>query len=578
MARCGFLLPPLVLPLLMFWPRITGGGFSGDDWANRATMMHSHFGTVMQPVLDHPIGHRVLHAPYVWLYSAVFGSHQHWYLFWGVLTAGILGMLVAVLLTRVGVSKWAASAIGALGAVYPYATMTKLWFTAHVGHITGALAVGGVLIALRGLEQHGRLRRVLYHAAALACFLLSVEIYEIALPIVCASGLFYLAFTERARSAHGVPSGETIVQRFRPAVLRWTIDVAVMVAWYLSLSSTAIPRAEAFSLADRLQLIFVDGARTITGSFIPFLADENVPGIGVVYSGAWFGNTITAFVVEAVCVFALACIAVPTIAKRFSDGVATADARRIRLWGLGIAMAIVAAYAGWLSIIPTTDYYRPVAYDAPAMRINVIAAFGLAAIVVCTIGALVEITRVLFARRHPLSGPALGAVLLAAVTMAYARHDRSEIGLWNQASDEQARILRTVADVFGGKPPLHGTVVLLADSRGYVANGAEVFYTIWSFRGALQTVYDDNSLDGLGFRDGAKFQCRRNGLAPFGIGYKYADPAAQPAPYARTTVILSLKKRKKWEVTTRDACRQAVTAAGLNLLPDGANTPPMGTT
>ncbi|MFA4928908.1 MAG: hypothetical protein WC558_10350 [Patulibacter sp.] len=574
--RWLYLIPPILVPLLVFLPRITGGGFSGDDWSNRSAMMSTTFSGIFDPLLDDPIGHRSLHLPYVYLYDAVFTSHPSLYLLWAVLTAGAFGALFALLLARLRVPLWAASSIGTLGAIYPYASMTKLWATAHVGHITGILALLGILLALRGLRRRGRIARIAHHAGALVLFLLSLNLYEIALPIVCAGGLCYLAtIAQRDRPDHRAGVG-ALLRAYRPGLLRWAADLAVVGAWYASLGETDIARDTQLSLRERVLEILSDGAQNIAGTFVPFLGRNSRDGVETIYSGAWFVPSITAVVVTGVIVFAAACVLMPLIAGRAVEPERRRALLRIRNWGLGILAAIVAAYAGWLAIVPADPYYRPVPYDAPVLRVNVIAAFGLSAIFVAVIGAVAELLRLLTPRRSRAVAAGFVVLALLAITVAYNRQNQAEITLWNTATSEQVEILDAVDEAFDGRDPAPDTNIFLTDSRGWVADGAEVFHTIWSFRGALRATYDDPTLIGVAFRDGAQFQCRPEGLATFGLGYEPNAGDSPLAPYGRTALV-SFHQARRWDVRDMASCRRAVRDAGLTLLPRNADTPPLGT-
>lgn len=571
-----YLVPPVLVPLLVFLPRITGGAFTIDDWSNRAIMTLTDRQVIIDAFLDDPISHRALHLPYVILYDEILGSHQRAYLLWGVLTAALLGVLIAVLLRRSGVPAWAASAVATLGVIYPFASITKIWATAHVGHVTGALAVGGILVALRGLRARGRAARVLFHGLALLLFLLSLNLYEIALPIVCAGGVFYLLAVHRFDPAPEDRRVATLLRTYRPALVRWIADLVLVAAWYSSLSSTDIAKDTEYSTSERIGQILGDGAHNIGGTFVPFLKQDTREGVTTVYSGAWLTSSLTIAVVVAVVLFALLCLVLPWLVGR-SDALRRERAVTVRRWGLGILVAIAAAYAGWIAIVPANAYYRPLPYDSAALRVNVLAAFGLAAILVSTVGGLAALLRLLAPRRGATAGVALVAVALLATAIVYTRHIRAEITLWNTASTEQIHVLGAVETTFDDAPPPPGSTVFLTDNRNWVDDGAEVFHNSWGFRSALRLLFEDPSLEGVPFRDTGTYQCRPDGLAAFGVQYQYGQPDAGVAPYGRT-ILVSTREHRKWALRDRRSCRRALKAAGLPEVPASAETPALGTT
>ena len=145
-------LPPLAA-LAVFLPRITGAGFSSDDWSNRTLAERAGPLDLLSEFWGKPFDHRVLHLPYVSLYSNVFGSHAWLYVAWAVLTAALLGVAIALLLRRLGAPTWIASSIAALGVIFPYSSITKIWITAHVGHVGTLLAVIGVGLGIRAISR-----------------------------------------------------------------------------------------------------------------------------------------------------------------------------------------------------------------------------------------------------------------------------------------------------------------------------------------------------------------------------------------------------------------------------------------
>lgn len=562
-----YLWVPVLVPLVVFLPRIAHGGFTGDDWSNRAIMVQRSWSDIWGDFLSDPVSHRALHMPYIALYDSVLGEDPTLYLLWAVLTAGGLGVLIVLLLKRLGVSTWVAVSIATLGVLFPYSSVTKLWATAHVGHVSIALALIGVMVAIRGMGRAHRMSRVAHHAVALTLYFASVELYEIALPIICASGAIYYAGLGR-RGAQSSAAAGSCRARSRYAIpIRWLVDLVLVVAWYLSIrGATDIAANTAEPISHRLGAIGLDGARNVVGAFVPFASAERSPSGAPLYSGAHFPATFAILglvVVLALSAVLMATRILPTLPDRF---------RALSRWGCGAAVALVSGFAGWLAIIPANDYYRPVPLDAPALRVNVLAAFGIVGVVVCFIGAAATLASMVSRRL----GVALAAFGLVAVGATYARHDTAEIRVWNQASTEQVRILTSVGTAYGTEAPKPETAVFLTDNAEYVADGAEVFYTSWSFRAALQLKYRDFTLEGVAHRAAGQYKCRSDGMAPFYLQYRYlrADAVAR---YGHIDLV-SVKRHQVWHVDNAASCRAALAAAGLTSVPLDAPTPALGST
>lgn len=567
---------PVLTSLVVFWPRITDGGFTIDDWSNRATLLHSTWHDQLSVFLHDPIGHRTLAWPYASVYNIVLGDHPRLSILWAVVSAGVLGTLIAQLLFRCGAPRWAATAVGTLGAIFPYATVTKIWFTAHFGHISGALAVVGVLLALRGLRSTAPAARVAWHVSALVLYLASLLLYEIALPIVVGSLAFYLAAIRfnrhRSQSHQDSTSGEP---PYRRAVIRWIVDLAVVGLWYSQLGKTRFANPD-FSLVDRVATIGSDGLRNIAGSFAPFLAVESRPGQPIAYSGAWLSNSLTAVIVGAVITLAVLCIIAPAMAKRNGPTRLGEQARRALPWGVAILVAIVAAYLAWIPILKATDYYRPLPQNSAALRVNVIAAFALAAVVVSTIGALVEVLTVLSRSEKQARSMQAAAISLALVAVAvpYCTHARSEIRLWNSASAMQRKILDSIRLMFDGKPP-SGTTVMLTDTPAHLADDAEVFGASWTLRGALQSEFNDPTLDGVAHHPAETVFCARGHVLPFNVQYwNDREPTARPK-YDKTYFV-SISDLKSRRITDVRSCEEAAEEFSIRRYRRLTEAPPIG--
>jgi hypothetical protein len=549
-------LPPLAV-LLVFLPRITGGGFTSDDWSNRSLAEHHGPLDQLSEFWGSPLQHRVLHLPYTSLYSNAFGDHAWLYILWGIVTAGLLGVAVALLLRRVGVPTWIASVIGALGVIFPYSSITKIWITAHVGHTSTLLALIGIGLGIRALSRPSMRAFAAYRAAAMLAFLLSLDLYEIALPVVCASGVAYWLVARR----DDLP--------MRRVALSWGLDLLLVAVWYLAIrDDTIVGGASSGSLPARLGDIAIDGGRVLAGAFVPFLAPEQRPDGAPLYSGAHF--SAGAAVLAVVLVLAVAAVSLWV-------GMRGPGPRSAARWGAGIIIALAAGYAGWLALVPAADFYRPVPASAAANRINVLAAFGMAGVVVCTVGALATLVAAAWRRAPRAFVPVAVGLALLLVAGAYARHIGSEINVWNQASQAQQRTLAGVRAAYGPEGPPPHTRVFLTDNQEFIADGAEVFFNSWGFPAALRLEFDDFSLTGAPHRAAAWYRCSEAGMVPYYLQFKYKQGTQAFTPYGRLDFV-SWQQPRVWHVTDRASCVAAVSEAHLTLVPPSKKTPPTGET
>lgn len=564
----AYLLPAALLPIAVFFPRLLHGGFASDDWSNLAAFSAAPLDESIDKFAAAPFGYRSLLPVYAHVYTAVLADHITGYMALSLLSIVVFAVLIAMLLRRVGVVPWVAGFAAGLGAIFPYATITKIWFTSHFGHVSGAFGVGGVLVALRGLRAKGWWRQAAWHAVALVLYLVSVLMYEITMPFLAGAGLLYLWVIARGRVADGRPWRGEWWPTYRGGLIRWAADLVVLGGWYLQLGSAAPAEDPNFNLAHRLGLILGDGAKTFAGGFVPFLAAERNPATGeIVYSGALFTpSQVTVVCAGVAAVAVLSLLVGVVVGGRFAA---------LRYWGVGILLATALGFAGWLAIIPANDYYRPVPSSIDALRVNVLAAFGLAGAVVCVVGALGTLAGALVGER---GGSGVRTVTIALgitfVVVGYWRHAHSEVRIWNDAN-EQARATLDATKEALGPSPKRGTTVLLTDSVEYLPGGAEVFFVPWAFNGALRAMYDDPTLVGVTHYANERIQCRADGVAPYGTFY-WRDHPGKSVPYGDTAVFVRTQPVRTWRITDRKTCQRAVREAGLAAYEPGPDAAPFG--
>ncbi len=566
----GFAALPFLAALVMFAPRILHGGFVSDDWFNRITVFTTDWSDALHSVFVSPSPYRGLLGTYFYAYTQLLGSDPRWSFLWSISMVGLLGALIALLLWRCGMPRWAAAAVGVLGVIFPYSTITKLWFSAHFGHTSGALAVGGLLLAIHGFGRKNKFARIAVHAGALLLYAAALMIYEMPAPLILASGLFYFAALARDRREHDLLA--TLRERWRAIAARWACDLVLFGLWLLGAMNSPF-RAASSSSGARLKAIGTDGLDTIAASFLPFLTQKSRYSQPVIYSGAWMDGWLTLTIIAAVVAVALAGIG--TWFWRRSPQNA-----RIAIWGCAALVSFAAAFWMWSVIFKANNYYRPLPFNSAGLRVNLMAGFAIASIIVCTAATLGAFAGKLAGPRRRWVEPAVIALLLLAVLGSDVRHNRAEIKIWNQASTLEKQVLAAIKDAFpAGKPPAHSTVLLLGVPT-YIADDAEVFGAAWTFRAALRAVNMDPTLSGIVPGATLSVLCADRGMAPFGV--RYWDPG-EPVrhgpdgyvPYDRL-YFYNYPERRLQLVGSRQNCQRLSDAAGLRRNVVGDELPAVG--
>src|SRR5215218_3890326 len=317
-----------VAALVVLWPVLGETGFYNDDWSYlRTAHFAPDFGAAVRgfDYLSFRPG-QMLYWPLAFRGLGT-GPEPHQALLIGfaVLESG----LVFALARRFGVERPHAAVVALLVLVSPAADATRFWPAMSANVLALCAWLAGLLLALAGLRMEGR-RSIALHGAAIALYLASILLYEIAASLILVSGAVYVW----AAGRRGLP--------------RWALDAAAAVlALLLFTRRSFYDPLPATELPGHAVRVAREGAKLFAGSFW----------------GPWRPGAVASAVV---CV---AAAAVLVLGWR-------AGLRR-RVW-LCLAAAAIAAVA-WAMIVPSADL-------SPGLvgqhnRGNLAAAIGVSALV-----------------------------------------------------------------------------------------------------------------------------------------------------------------------------------------------------
>jgi hypothetical protein len=452
-----------VAALVAQWPALGETGFYNDDWNYaRTAVLAGGFGAAVgdfdylsfRPLqmLYWPLAFRGL--------GTDFGVHQALL----VAIAVLESVLVFALARRAGLERVHAGVAALLVLVSPAADATRFWPSMGANVLAVCAWLGGLLVALAGLRARGR-RSWLLHGAALALYLTSILLYEIAASLIFVSGAAY------------------VWRAGRRGLARWAIDAGLVLAVIVLVTRHT----------------FYD----------PLPADE-MPGhaVRVAREGAaLFARSLWApWDPGAVASAAVCLVAAVVIALGWRAG------RRDR-----VALCLVAAAAtavAFVMLVPSADLSpgKPGQHN----RGNVAAAVGLAVLGYAVLLLAVELVA---RRRATAIAVALGLVV-AVGSVVQLRRDAAH---WVASAAAQERILRAV-----GHPPTGATVVTLR-APVQSGPDVPVFAAVWDLQGALALRYDDPSLRAYPVPPGTRVQCGRAGLELHNYNDAFARQTARYA-------------------------------------------------
>lgn len=502
----------LAIALVVFGPHAIENGFTNDDWSNSASVQYPVGGvladywnlTSYRPVLVvyMPLSHMIL-GEHPWL-------HHMWSI---VLAVGVSALLYAVL-RRLRIGPHHAFAIAALVLLLPAANSAVLWPTASHIHLAIGLGLGGLLLALRGLDARGAGRsgrgRWL-HAGAAAMYASSVLTYEIAAPTLLALGALYVTHAP-----------------WRAARIRWAVDVAVIVP---CLAWTAIRSPREVLPLD----LMVDHARALADQSVTVFARSALP----------FGQVGRQTVVLGLLAVVVAAALVRWLLPKRDD------ARPVLgRWLAILAAGVLVALAGWVMYIPADPYYS---LDRGGVdnRTNALAAIGVA----MAIYAAIVLGSTLLFRGVPewtrLAALCAGGIAVL-IGLGYAGDQRRDVAAWGRADDAAKKVLDAVGRAVPDAP--RNATFYTFGQAAHETTGITIFAYPWDLRGAVRVTFDDPTLSAYPVTELNPMSCRRDGVGPAGAGW---DPNGEGTQYGQA-IFVDVPSGANRRIDSRGECKAAL--------------------
>ncbi len=480
--------------VIAYAPHVMHGGFYFDDWADAAGTLYPpggrSFGNVLSYFAD-VFPYRPGLIVYVPLKYYVFGVDGGAQLALSVALGVIVAGLVYGILRHFRVPWHHAWLICALTVVYPSFDSVRLWEAASLPSVAIVMALGGLWIALIGLQR----KSWPLHGCAAALYLLSILTYEITLPMIAAAGLLYI-----------LQSG------WRTAWPRWAVDLSVVVAGGLwnGLHTTRTVSGASGNL-DHLGEIINGGATVLGSSLIPV--------------GPHPHTTLALVAIAAVLAAGLAAyLTAPGREERDGGGWG------LREWLLLATGGLALAVLGWAIFLPADPYYTPSLLGF-TNRVNALAGFGLVIAVYAALGVGV----VLAARLVPAIrkwGTVITLVLGVMLGAAYLHVLERHSGIWDTAYRAERTAVDRVKAAFPSLPS--ESTVYTSNYPAYQTLGVPIFASTWDLNGMVKLEYEDGTLAAQPLIPGLAFSCKPNGLSLVSAdGLTEAPPATSPYGKAR---------------------------------------------
>lgn len=503
-----------------YGPNAVHGGFLSDAWSIRSLYVFSAnthgFGGVVDSFLTElNQAKRPLAAVYLVGLNAAFGPHTGFWFAWLGATGAALSLSLYLLLRKLGLAFPDAGLIAILVLIFPATNSLHFWLATV--HIPAALSLAalGFLLALMAFDALKTPRRIALHCASLAAFVMSVLLYEAALPLMLSSVALYRLH---------VP--------WRTAIPRWIADCVILIPLVLLVtlaSSTGHEETEAGAWA-HAQVIFESGRALFTTVVLPF------GSIG------WYIVALVALVPAAAIL----------VYVRLSDtDISRADLRR---WLVTLAAGGVVVAFGYAIYIPGTDYYNPIA-PGVGDRVNALASVGWVLILyaIVMLGATLAFRGLPRARLLSSIG---AAVACALISVGWIRSVNDYSHYFTGAYKEDVRVLTTIRESLPSPRP-ESTIWTFGQPVEF-APGVPVFGNTWDMTGSVQLQYDDPTLTSLVAQEGTVFYCRQGEVLPGGSAYSVegGPDAGFASPYGRT-YFLDTSTGRTERIDGRRQCRQA---------------------
>ena len=477
---CGFGLG--LVTLVMCAAHVRHGGFYYDDWGVLALGRFPLPGGLLHGLwLNY--GQRPGQVLYYAVLDETLGLHAPPRLALAAAMVLLQATCLYALLRQLGLAARHAAVIAALALTFPFSDSLWLWGILSLTSLAIALALLGILVAMRALQSSGR-RALALHAASLSLYAASILSYEVFAGVGSLAGLLYVR-------AVG----------FRRARARWALDLVTIgatlaVARFVLPTDIATPsRTQSLAgMAAHAGLIARLGARLAGIAALP------IGGIN-----GWVGAGLLAAVLLA--------------ALALHRSLAPTDAARSELgqW-LAIAGAgLLVAFAAWTVYVPAPDHYSPVPLGT-VNRINAPAAIGIAILIYSCLMLLARMLVRLLGL--PAAAASLGAAAAAlALGTAYVKQTAADARAWDASATDQRQLL---ADLHAALPRLRQPAIIYAfDAPQVVGPGIPVLNTTLDLTSAVRISYSSPWLVGVPVAGAASVACGPRGPTGGGVRGAY---------------------------------------------------------
>lgn len=408
------------------------------------------------------------------VYYLAVGESEVGHLLFGPVFIAALCWLLFVVLRMVGLRLYAAAPAALLLAVFPFLDTARLNFSAYQQTAAGAMYLGGVALALRGLSATGR-AAVAWHAGALALYFAAAATHEAYLALVPGTVLLYLVVGDR-----------------RDALRRWIADLGLFAVGYLTLGRSASDT--------RGGEVTLDHLRTRLGEVSDGTLEvvrESLPVPDLLWGPA--GIALLAVTVAGV-----------VLAWR-RDEVAN---RSVRQWLLVGGVALAFMLMGLAPLLPGPSDLTPV-WQGFNSRVFVVASLGYAVLIVA-VAFLAAIGWTALARRQDAALP-VALVAIVAFAIPFTAQELSNQDDWIAAHREQERILGAIEDGIGHDMPADGPVAAVTFRHPVNVQGDALVFSpaVWDLDGAVKLLFNDDRVTGTPFLDGTRCMEDEVGLPRF---------------------------------------------------------------
>jgi len=493
------------LTAVVFGASIDRAGFFNDDW-NYLGSSHfpPSFGAAVRE-LDYLSFRPLMMLYWPFAYRGL-GTDPTPHLVLTLAVAVLVSALLFAVLRRLGVERGPAAAVAVLVLLSPAADSTRFWPAMSANVLAVALWLGGVLAALAALRRPAA--SLWWHLPALALYLASVLLYEIAATAVLATGAGYVALAGRRGLA------------------RWALDAfAILATLALVTSHTFYDPLPPGGMARHAVTVAREAA--------------------VVFADSWWAPAEPgAAATLLACGFTAAVLAVGWLTARAGGDTAA----HLRRWVLIAAAAALGTAVAYLMHVPSAEVSP--GGEGQFNRSNVLAAIGVTLLVVAT----TVVAATLASRRSPAwrsRSTTLAAAAALVIGAGYVVQLNRDAGAWSDSVRRQAVVLDAV-----GLPPA-GSVVFAFGVPAAPAAGVPVFGAVWDLRGALELRRGERTLRAYPVPEGSRVDCGATELTL----HNYNDAfERQSASYAQA-LLVDVPGRRRLRVADSAGCRRVT--AGL---------------